>query len=250
MKTVDSSGVVVNEYEYDVYGTLRSSSGSQHNEFQFAGQQTDPNGLQYLRARYYDMETGQFISRDPMAASAAWMESPFVYASANATNLSDPLGLCSKFKPWQCVDELVGGIKEAGSSVVDAARDGYWDVNLTYVAGIPGVPLVGAGVTGGCQLQFQDGVDLHCYGGPVLGAPGASASVTFAPGQSITTGWSCGLQGELPLVGGVGPVGQVGVAGLNEKKREEFREVGVGIVSPPRLGGSLSCYYVGGDLLP
>jgi hypothetical protein len=29
MKTVDSSGVVVNEYEYDVYGTLRSSSGSQ-----------------------------------------------------------------------------------------------------------------------------------------------------------------------------------------------------------------------------
>jgi hypothetical protein len=76
------------------------------------------------------------------------------------------------------------------------------------------------------------------------------ASVTFGPGQSITTGWSCGLQGELPLVGGVGPVGQVGVAGLNEKKREEFREVGVGIVSPPRLGGSLSCYYVGEDLLP
>jgi hypothetical protein len=43
MKTVDSSGVVVNEYGYDVYGTLRSSSGSQENEFQFAGQQTDPS---------------------------------------------------------------------------------------------------------------------------------------------------------------------------------------------------------------
>ncbi len=42
MKTVDSSGVVVNEYEYDVYGTLRSYAGSQDNEFQFAGQQTDP----------------------------------------------------------------------------------------------------------------------------------------------------------------------------------------------------------------
>jgi hypothetical protein len=36
MKTVDSSGVMVNEYEYDVYGTLRSSSGSQENEFEFA----------------------------------------------------------------------------------------------------------------------------------------------------------------------------------------------------------------------
>jgi RHS repeat-associated protein len=65
MKTVDSSGVMVNEYECDVYGTLRSSSGSQDNEFQFAGQQTDPTGLQYLRARYYDMETGRLISRDP-----------------------------------------------------------------------------------------------------------------------------------------------------------------------------------------
>ncbi len=93
MKTVDSSGVVVNQYEYDVYGTLRSSSGSQDNEFQFAGQQTDPTGLQYLRARYYEMETGTFLSRDPLAASQAWMESPFAYASANATNLADPLGL-------------------------------------------------------------------------------------------------------------------------------------------------------------
>jgi hypothetical protein len=52
MKTVDSSGVVVNEYEYDVYGTLRSSSGSQDNEFQFAGQQTGPsNGPPLARRR-------------------------------------------------------------------------------------------------------------------------------------------------------------------------------------------------------
>jgi RHS repeat-associated protein len=123
MKTVDSSGVVVNEYEYDVYGTLRSSSGRQDNEFQFAGQQTDPTGLQYLRARYYDMETGRFISRDPMAASAAWMESPFAYASANAVNLSDPLGLCSKFKPWQCGDEALRAAKDGWNAVKNTAGD-------------------------------------------------------------------------------------------------------------------------------
>jgi len=118
--------VVVNAYEYDVYGTLRSSSGSQDNEFQFAGQQTDPTGLQYLRARYYDMETGRFISRDPMARSAAWMESPFVYASANAVNLSDPLGLCSRFKPWQCGDEALGTAKDGWNAVKNAAGDA-WD---------------------------------------------------------------------------------------------------------------------------
>ena len=69
MKTVDATGTVVNGYTYDVYGKKTSSTGSQPNEFDFAGQQTDPTGLQYLRARYYDPETGGFVSRDPMAAS-------------------------------------------------------------------------------------------------------------------------------------------------------------------------------------
>lgn len=42
MKTVDASGAVVNGYNYDVYGKKTWSTGSQANEFGFAGQQTDP----------------------------------------------------------------------------------------------------------------------------------------------------------------------------------------------------------------
>lgn len=73
MKTVDASGNVVNAYAYAyaVYGTPTSATGSQDNEFDFAGQQTDPSGLQYLRARYYDTETGTFLSRDPLASLPA-----------------------------------------------------------------------------------------------------------------------------------------------------------------------------------
>ena len=67
MKTTDDTGTVVNAYECDVYGTVTSSSGSQTSEFEFAGEQTDPSGLQYLRARYYDPATGTFISRDPLS---------------------------------------------------------------------------------------------------------------------------------------------------------------------------------------
>ena len=99
MKTVDSSGVVVNEYEYDVYGTLTASSGNQDNEFQFAGQQTDPTGLQYLRARYYDMENGVFLSRDPLSDTPRWGQSAFSYATGNPILYFDPLGLCS-WKKW------------------------------------------------------------------------------------------------------------------------------------------------------
>ena len=72
MKTTDDTGAVVNSYEYDVYGAVTSSSGSQANEFEFAGEQTDPSGLQFLRARYYDPETGTFISRDPLSAMPGW----------------------------------------------------------------------------------------------------------------------------------------------------------------------------------
>ncbi len=77
MATVDSDGDVVNEYTYDVFGETRSESGAQDNEFQFAGQQVDGStGLQYLRARYYDMEIGRFISRDPLAVAARWVGHP------------------------------------------------------------------------------------------------------------------------------------------------------------------------------
>jgi RHS repeat-associated protein len=44
---------------------VTAGSGSQVTEYEFAGQQTDPTGLQYLRARYYDPTTGRFLSRDP-----------------------------------------------------------------------------------------------------------------------------------------------------------------------------------------
>ena len=37
MKTVDATGTVVNGYTYDEYGKKTSSTGSQSNEFDFAG---------------------------------------------------------------------------------------------------------------------------------------------------------------------------------------------------------------------
>ncbi len=62
IETTHSTGAVVNSYTYDVYGTVTSSSGSQANEFEFAGEQTDPVRLQYLRTRYYDPASGTFVS--------------------------------------------------------------------------------------------------------------------------------------------------------------------------------------------
>jgi RHS repeat-associated protein len=66
MALVDASGTVLNTYEYDVFGAVRSSTGSTANAFTYTGEQTDAStGLEYLRARYYDAATGRFLSLDP-----------------------------------------------------------------------------------------------------------------------------------------------------------------------------------------
>ena len=95
MAIVDSSGNVENGYTHDVYGEP-TVTGSLGNEFDFAGQQTDPStGLQYLRARYYDPVTGTFMSREPLAAIATWMGNGFAYVEGSPVNALDPTGMWS-----------------------------------------------------------------------------------------------------------------------------------------------------------
>ena len=62
----DDAGAVDKGYKYDVFGEIRSSSGSgAGTEFQFAGEQSDATlGLIYLR-RAYDPAIGRFTGSDP-----------------------------------------------------------------------------------------------------------------------------------------------------------------------------------------
>jgi len=41
MALTNASGSVVNTYDYDVFGAVRSSAGSQANEFKFTGELVD-----------------------------------------------------------------------------------------------------------------------------------------------------------------------------------------------------------------
>ena len=57
----------------------------------------------YLRARYYDPSTGQFVSRDPLVAKT---RQPYAYAGDNPLNAVDPTGLdCGIFNPGDCVSQ-------------------------------------------------------------------------------------------------------------------------------------------------
>ena len=52
----------------------------------------EPNGLYYMRARYYDPTVGRFISEDPLGFGGGDVNL-YAYARNNPVNRIDPLGL-------------------------------------------------------------------------------------------------------------------------------------------------------------
>ena len=90
-------GLVTATYKYDVFGAVRSQSGTGNTEYRFTGQQDDATlGYTYLRARYYDPATGRFLSKDPFPGLVTdpGSQHHYSYVQNNPANLTDPSGRC------------------------------------------------------------------------------------------------------------------------------------------------------------
>src|SRR5205823_3247445 len=75
---------------YGPYGSVVTSSGSLTTPLMYSGQYLDSeSGLYYLRARYYDPTTAQFLTVDPAVAKT---RSPYAYVAGNPLNATDPTG--------------------------------------------------------------------------------------------------------------------------------------------------------------
>jgi RHS repeat-associated protein len=105
----DASGAITGTYNYAPFGQTTSHTGSATSTLQYDGQYTDAeSGFQYLRARYYDPGTAQFLSRDPLVSLT---QAPYSYAAENPLNGSDPTGLsCGWMHPLSCVSSAAGAI--------------------------------------------------------------------------------------------------------------------------------------------
>jgi RHS repeat-associated protein len=77
-------------YTYDPYGGIASINESITNPIRFAAQYQDSeSALYYMRARYYDPSTGDFISVDPLIRITRL---PYEYSQRNPINITDPSG--------------------------------------------------------------------------------------------------------------------------------------------------------------
>jgi RHS repeat-associated protein len=92
----DSSGNTRERFEYSAYGSSIYRSGTTDTPFLYNGRygvQTDPNGLLYMRARYYNPYICRFINADPSGFLGGL--NSYAYADGNPINLLDPFGLCA-----------------------------------------------------------------------------------------------------------------------------------------------------------
>ena len=85
---------LLNAYAYSPYGLLVNQSETLPQPFRYAGRYgvfTEPHGLLYMRARYYDPAIGRFILEDP-SGFAGGDVNLYRYASNNPINFVDPTG--------------------------------------------------------------------------------------------------------------------------------------------------------------
>lgn len=125
---VDTSGTVVERYEYDAYGVVRYmapdfsalTSSAFDNPHLYTGRRLDPDtGLYHYRNRDYDAQLGRFINRDPIGYAAGDMNL-YAYVGGSPVNRVDPSGLicdnkCSTANSKRKVAPISFNLKQAQS---------------------------------------------------------------------------------------------------------------------------------------
>lgn len=91
----NTAGAVTDTYEYDAFGNEITSTGTTANEFLYRGEQYDSDlGLYYLRARYYNAQSGRFMGRDPEDGKPIDPKAlhKYLYVAGDPVNWIDPRG--------------------------------------------------------------------------------------------------------------------------------------------------------------
>ena len=116
------SGVARSVHNYTAYGTQGYCENDDMDIFGYCGQQYDwETGNYYMRARYYNPDTGRFISEDPVKDGNNW----YSYCAGNPIMFWDPLGL---------TDVMVSYITRKNGGVIYANCDKSGKTNSIFIS--------------------------------------------------------------------------------------------------------------------
>jgi RHS repeat-associated protein len=135
---VTSAAAVQARYSYEPYGAT-TVQGADPNDLAFTSRESDDPDLLYYRSRYYDPQTGRFLSQDPIGFGGG--ENLYSYALGNPIQHSDPSG------QYVGADDLalagigaVGGILGQGiSDLINWKLSGLGDYGASAAGGALGV---------------------------------------------------------------------------------------------------------------
>lgn len=127
----DASGAVVERLDYDSFG---DGAGSAVTRYGYAGRELDADtGLLYYRARWYDPQTGRFISEDPSEFEGGF--NWYAYVGGNPLSYNDPDGEVWNFVIGAGANVLTGLVMSWVTGTCYTLEDAAFDA-LTGAVGV------------------------------------------------------------------------------------------------------------------
>ena len=121
------TGDVAQRLDYDSFGRILRDTNPGFQPFGFQGGLYDPDtGLVEFGCRWYDAETGRWISKDPILLEGGW--NVYAFCDNDPVNRADPTGMCESVA-WAWVKGFGQGFWEAyadgtSAKAVAATMDG------------------------------------------------------------------------------------------------------------------------------
>ncbi len=186
VNVVGAEAVILTSYTYDPFGNVTSGAPEFDSFYGYNGEETNPvTGLQYLRARYYDMDTGRFGVRDRILGDIAepLTLNRYSYVINNPLMYKDTSGDFLKALVGAAVGGVVGAITGAASEVISAVVEDR-PINWKQ-AGVNALSGAVGGAVSGAVFATTGSVKLaSTAGGAVGGAVGGFVG-TLANGEGL-----------------------------------------------------------------
>lgn len=144
----NGEGGIVNSYFYDPFGTDINETEAVANPYEFVGQYgvaEEANGLDFMRARFYDSGSGRFVSPDPIGLNGN-DTNLYRYVVNNPINGIDPIGLKTYSIGAGVSASGLGFGATVGIQFAWDDNSKWWNPNVSYTSGVGAS--TGLGVTG------------------------------------------------------------------------------------------------------